>query len=356
MRMWSITLAAIIASLIIAARAQAAFPGRNGRLAFEVTAWNLSGTQFDNPSSASGKIATLRPGMRPHSLLSCSAGDDAGCQAAIEDVTGPCTDTFGSPCLDGSRPSFSPDGSRIVFGDDPCRQRYCRRITLINADGTGETQLPALTEDDAQPAFLSSGGLVFAGRASRGAGQNLYTVAVDGSGLRQLTMSGASQPAPCANGAIAFIHNDNLYVRSAGGRSRELVRGASWPDCSPNSRQIAFLHDNDLYVIRIAGRRLHRLTHHRIAHSAPAFSPDGRLIALATEHRPSKAWRPAGPRPTCSDKVCIDGIYTNVYVQIVNLRGQERVNPRFLGNDGSDSDGFGWYTAPGGVSWQPAMS
>lgn len=55
---------------------------------------------------------------------------------------------------------------------------------------------------------------------------------------------------------------------------RPLARGTSWPDCSPGSRQIAFLHNKDLYLIGTSGKGLRRLTSHKVAAAAPAFSPD----------------------------------------------------------------------------------
>ncbi len=351
LRMIAVT-AVALAVLAAAPCANAAFGGHNGRLALELTGWDLSGTQFDNPPSANGEIATMLPGTHPHAVLSCSPSVDAGCEAADPSDTGECSSQPGSPCLDDSRPSFAPDGKRIVFSDDPCTRRYCRRITVINADGSGEIELPALTADDAEPAFLATGGLVFAGRATRGGVQDLYTVNADGTGLRRLTRAGGGEPSPCANGAIAFVRDHNLYLLGTHGRLRVLAHGASWPDCSPNSRQIVFVHDQDLYLISSTGAGLRRLTYHQVAVAAPAFSPDGRLIALNTKHKPSKYWPPRNTDGYCSNGVCT-GIFSNVYLQIIDLSGRERSKPVYLGNSGSDQDGFPWATDAGGISWQP---
>ena len=359
MRVWVAAAAVSVAMLAYAPCAEATFAGRAGGVVFELTGWDDSGVQFSNPPGANGEIGALSPGSnRVQALLSCSPAVNGGCEAADPSGAGQlCASAPGSPCLDDSRPSFSPDGQRIVFGDDPCAQRYCRRITLINADGSGETQLPALTADDAQPAFLPGGNLVFAGRAVSAAIQNLYTVSASGSGLRRLTSGGGSEPAPCADGAIVYVVRGDLWLMSAGDRARRRLtfRGASWPDCSPAGRQIAFLRDRDLYVINRSGKGLRRLTYHQVAAEAPAFSPDGRLIALASDHKPSKYWPPLNTDGYCSNGVCT-GIYTNVYLQVIDLGGNERRKPVYLGNTGADQDGFPWATDPGGVDWQPLVA
>jgi Tol biopolymer transport system component len=70
---------------------------------------------------------------------------------------------------------------------------------VLDSHGGNVELLKALTSDDEQSAFPPGGRtIVFTGHAS---GQtNLYEVAGDGTGLKQLTTSGGSSPAPCANG------------------------------------------------------------------------------------------------------------------------------------------------------------
>jgi hypothetical protein len=86
--------------------------------------------------------------------------------------------------------------------------------------------------------------------------------------------------------------------------------------------------------------------------AAPAFSPDGRLIALNTDHDPSKQWPPVNADRYCEGSFCT-GIQINVYLQIIDLQGRERSKPVYLGNTGTDQDGLGWATHAGGISWQP---
>lgn len=240
-----------------------------------------------------------------------------GCRAA-----GDCAASPGVPCLDLERPSFSGDGTTIAFADDPCRYAYCGRLTLIDSDGGGETQLPALTADDSQPAFTASGELIFTGR-----------------------VTARAQP-PCANGSIAFVHHRDVYLLSADHRSRRRLsfHGGGWPACAPSSRQIAFVHAGSLYLVGVKGRGLRRLTREPGGvFEAPSFAPAGGLIAFPSRHPASRGWRPAPAQGT--------GPAYNAYVQVVDLRGREHRKPLFLGTSGNDSDGFGFSTVPGGVSW-----
>lgn len=260
-------------------------------------------------------------------------------------------------CLDNDRPAFSADGTRLAFANDTCRNDFCRRIGIINADGSGQTMLPALTADDSQPAFLPSGDLVFTGRGSPQGQPNLYGATVAGTGLHQLTQAGASGPAPCPSGAIAYVHNGNVYLLSPNGHSQRRLThfgGLRRPDCSPDSRSIVFLHavrgrrhgrtvtlGYDLYTINTTGGQLRRLDSHHIAAGAPAFSPDGRLIVFTAVLPGSSSSKHCGRAES------------NAYLEVVDLHGHKMQRPLRLGSTGTDQDCFGYFTDPGGASWQP---
>lgn len=164
------------------------------------------------------------------------------------------------------RPSWSPDGRKLVFSVDVSR----------------------------------SGGRV-------GARTDLYVVRSDGTGLRQLTRSGrAFAPAWSPKRAtIAFAERDSAArvpltaslwtVRPGSGVRRQLLRSAegqqdlpgSW---SPDGSQLAFTHvrydpltnafASAIYVVRSDGSRLRKLTDRG---SEPAWSPDGRRIAFVSD-------------------------------------------------------------------------
>lgn len=95
----------------------------------------------------------------------------------------------------------------------------CEAIILAAANTSNPRLLPVAIADAAQPAFMPDGRtLIFAGKNNPSAAYDLYTVATGGSALTRLTSDGASEPAPCANGSIVYVHDDQLYLRRPNGR------------------------------------------------------------------------------------------------------------------------------------------
>jgi hypothetical protein len=103
--------------------------------------------------------------------------------------------------------------------------------------------------------------IVFTGQTSQEATQQLYTADTEGTGLRQLTTTGASQAGPCPNGQLLYVHNGDIYLMSADFRSskRLTFRGSSLPDCSRDSRTMVFLRNDTLYTLNTTGQHLRRL-------------------------------------------------------------------------------------------------
>jgi TolB protein len=264
--------------------AQAAFPGRSGRIAF--VHW----------SSLGMLIETVRP-------------DGTG-RLRI------------SPCEPGrcayASPAFSPDGMRIAYGPPviPWEPGNPRGLVIASGDGSDARELPVQSENnDGEPAWApdgrslaftgSSGSLpdtriysmdlagngltpITSGRADRDAAWssrgslavvrhptgsrhvNLYTLRPDGSGLRQLTFRGGGEPSWSPRGSkLAFeryarnrrSRGTNAFIISAGGRGlRQLTfKGGTDPTWSPDGKRIAFIRGGDLYTVRADGRGLRRV-------------------------------------------------------------------------------------------------
>ena len=83
-----------------------------------------------------------------------------------------------------------PDQSKCVG--------FCPQgLFLAGAGGSDPHPLPVAVSDAEHPEFMPDGAtIIFAGKTGARAASQLYTVGIDGSGLRQVTQTGTN-PAPC---------------------------------------------------------------------------------------------------------------------------------------------------------------
>jgi Tol biopolymer transport system component len=250
-----------VLALALPPAATAAFPGKNGRIAFTVQV-------RDRGETVSSRIETVLPSGRERRVLAICAVDES--------------------CLD-TDPAWSPSGRLLAFTQGPAFQS---RLAVARGDGTGLRRLPQLTPTDRQPAWSPDGRRL----AFSGDGPQLYTVRRDGTALRRVTSRYAVSPAWSTDRAIAFVHDDlltgrrfkGLYsIRPDGSRRRLLVTGPvsqsppEAPEWSPHASRIAFVLPGsvnpEIHVARADGRERRRLTSNGMQ---PAWSPDGRYIAF----------------------------------------------------------------------------
>ena len=260
----SAVLAAVAGVLVLALAlpAHAAFPGRNGRIAFTVE-------PRERGETISSTIETILPSGRGRRALgTCPSGD--------------CLHFF---------PAWSPSGRRLAFG----ARNIGPMFAVVRANGTGLREVPHLVGSYPTPARAPSGRrLLFPGE------DGLFTARTDGTRVRRVTSKRSSfDSAWSQTGIIAFANDDDAFnapfvddglytVRPDGTRLRRLVRdrfnasSPAMPDWSPHGSKIAFGYAlTDEYQVHVADAATgaHRaLTTHGGAE--PACSPDGRFIAF----------------------------------------------------------------------------
>lgn len=165
-------------------------------------------------------------------------------------------------------PSFSPDGQWIVFERDTVNTEETQQGSVWKArsDGTGLTRLTN-GADDRQPNWSPTGDRILFQRRDAGSDNwNIYTMSPDGTGVRRITSSAASDT------------------------------DASW---SPDGKWIVYSSDHgglpvpNIFIIPAEGSEPVRATRDEIHEDgAPSWSPDGKHIAFES-HEGSEETTPA---------------------------------------------------------------
>ena len=254
----------------------AAFPGENGRIA------------FDSDRRGNPDVWTMSPGGRD--LVNLTRDSDAA---------------------DGA-PNWSADGRTIAFMSDrvtpanpdpPGKQGPDFELFVMNANGSDPRQITFNEFDDEDPAWSPDGlRIVFSRDLNSVRGKvdyDLFTMAADGTDERRLTDSSGVddlQPNWSSRGTLDFVSDRDgdteiFTMRGDGSSVRQLTRNKlndEFPNWSPNGRTLVFhrtdRNDNfNIYRVRATGGRAQTVAATRSGEGIPAASPDGRLIAFIGE-------------------------------------------------------------------------
>ena len=319
--------AALTTALALApAAGHAAFPGRPGKLVFSSvvdgdkdiyaaeaepgSAWQGLTTHPGedaqaawSPDGARVAFRARRPGEHYFEIYLVNA--DGSGERRLTYAPRPANDAVPY----SSQPSWSPDGTEIVFRSNRDGEPD---VWLMSADGTDPRQVADDPGDERYPGF-SPDGTRIAFTSTRDGDTDVYTMRRDGGDVQQLTLNDVydSAPAWSPDGArIAFERgaagddpaNEVWTMAAGGGDERRLTtndaldEGPAW---SPDGARIAFTSarsdpDGDIFVMNSDGSDQHVVA----ASAALEESPDWQSLPQGgTPHTGD----PAAPPTTGAD-------------------------------------------------------
>jgi TolB protein len=254
-----------------AARADAAFPGQNGKIVFDAA----TGSGFTS------QVSLVNPDGSGRGLLTPETVND-------------------------SQPAWSPDGKRIVFTRFNSTDQTSE-IWTINADGTGAQRL-TVGHDDHEPAFSGDGKRIAFAR-NEGGDFEIWLMNDDGTAQTQLTTDDSNEHNPTFNfdsSLIAFDRTTSFGTALAvwtmtpdGGNQTARTPtdnsvAAFHPNFSPDGTTLSFSYCSDIIegcavpiviatLLLPSGQPVPITTSSGEDHLDPAWSPDGSTIVFYTQ-------------------------------------------------------------------------
>lgn len=190
-------------------------------------------------------------------------------------------------------PAWSPDGNRIAYVSFENK----KPIIFVHSLATGRRQVVANFKGSNSAPAWSPDGQKLAIVLTKDGNSQLYTINTDGSGIQRLASSSGidTEPRYSPDGSSIYFTSDRggspqIYrIGATGGDTQRITFEGSYnvtPRPSPDGKSLAFIARREgrfqLAVMDLASRQVQILTDSHKDES-PTFSPNGRMILIATE-------------------------------------------------------------------------
>lgn len=196
----------------------------------------------------------------------------------------------------------SPDGKKLLF-ESRVAGHY--QLFTMNLDGSAQVQITHGEHDYDLPSWSPDGSKI-AFVSTRAGHQVIFTINADGTGEESITSESADSIHPtwspdgtkiiyCADDDLKPPKKNDASIYVADVRSKRittLITGGinTYPSYSPDGTKIAFRRmlgemNSEVFVANSDGSDPRNVTNHQAFDGWPAWSPDGKQLAFASNRR-----------------------------------------------------------------------
>jgi Tol biopolymer transport system component len=243
--------------------------------------------------SPAGHSSTF-PGANGKVAFTSDEGTEGNYEVTVVNADGSGRTNLTNDPSDDVEPCWSADGSRIVFTSD---RDGIEQIYVMNADGSDQTRLTDIDASDRAPCFSPDGTKIAFVRYLAQSNSEIFVMDADGSNQTRLTFNDGADHVPTWSpdgSRIAWNRQDDagngnydiFTMKPDGSDVLNLTQSSDVNDfapCySPDGTKLAFESDSDIWVMGADGSDPHALTSdgNTVSDYDPCFSPDGNKIVF----------------------------------------------------------------------------